>query len=284
MTTPRIPRIELHDGTSIPQLGLGVFKVPPAETAEVVTAALEAGYRHLDTAQMYGNEAGVGHAIAAAGLPRDELYVTTKLNNGFHRPDDARRAFDDSLARLGLDRVDLFLIHWPLPTRYGGDFVSTWRTLAELQADGRATSIGVSNFQPDHLDRIVDETGVVPVINQVECHPFFRNDRVRAANQRLGVVTEAWAPIARGAVGDDETIADMAEAIGRTPAQVALRWHLQHGHVVFPKTTRPERMRENADLFDVELTDDQMAAIDGLDRGEDGRTGADPDTFDWIPD
>jgi 2,5-diketo-D-gluconate reductase A len=284
MTTPRIPRIELHDGTSIPQLGLGVFKVPPAETAEVVTAALEAGYRHLDTAQMYGNEAGVGHAIAAAGLPRDELYVTTKLNNGFHRPDDARRAFDDSLARLGLDRVDLFLIHWPLPTRYGGDFVSTWRTLAELQADGRATSIGVSNFQPDHLDRIVDETGVVPVINQVECHPFFRNDRVRAANQRLGVVTEAWAPIARGAVGDDETIADMAEAIGRTPAQVALRWHLQHGHVVFPKTTRPERMRENADLFDVELTDDQMAAIDGLDRGEEGRTGADPDTFDWIPD
>jgi 2,5-diketo-D-gluconate reductase A len=284
MTTPRIPRIELHDGTSIPQLGLGVFKVPPAETAEVVTAALEAGYRHLDTAQMYGNEAGVGHAIAAAGLPRDELYVTTKLNNGFHRPDDARRAFDDSLARLGLDRVDLFLIHWPLPTRYGGDFVSTWRTLAELQADGRATSIGVSNFQPDHLDRIVDETGVVPVINQVECHPFFRNDRVRAANQRLGVVTEAWAPIARGAVGDDETIADMAEAIGRTPAQVALRWHLQHGHVVFPKTTRPERMRENADLFDFELTDDQMAAIDGLDRGEDGRTGAHPDTFDWIPD
>jgi 2,5-diketo-D-gluconate reductase A len=284
MTTPRIPRIELHDGTSIPQLGLGVFKVPPAETAEVVTAALEAGYRHLDTAQMYGNEAGVGHAIAAAGLPRDELYVTTKLNNGFHRPDDARRAFDDSLARLGLDRVDLFLIHWPLPTRYGGDFVSTWRTLAELQADGRATSIGVSNFQPDHLDRIVDETGVVPVINQVECHPFFRNDRVRAANQRLGVVTEAWAPIARGAVGADETIADMAEAIGRTPAQVALRWHLQHGHVVFPKTTRPERMRENADLFDVELTDDQMAAIDGLDRGEEGRTGADPDTFDWIPD
>jgi 2,5-diketo-D-gluconate reductase A len=284
MTTPRTPRIELHDGTSVPQLGLGVFKVPPAETAEVVTAALEAGYRHLDTAQMYGNEAGVGEAIAAAGLPRDELYVTTKLDNGFHRPDDARRAFDDSLDRLGLDRVDLFLIHWPLPTRYGGDFVSTWRTLAELRADGRTTSIGVSNFQPDHLDRIVDETGVVPVINQVECHPFFRNDRVRAANQRHGVVTEAWAPIARGAVGDDETIAGIAEATGRTPAQVVLRWHLQHGHVVFPKTTRPERMRENADLFDFELTDDQMAAIDGLDRGEDGRTGAHPDTFDWIPD
>jgi 2,5-diketo-D-gluconate reductase A len=283
MTTPRIPRIELHDGTSIPQLGLGVFQVPPDETARVVADALEAGYRHLDTAQMYGNEAGVGQAIAAAGLPRDELYVTTKLNNGFHRPDDARRAFDDSLARLGLDRVDLFLIHWPLPTLYDGDFVSTWRTLAELTADGRATSIGVSNFQPDHLDRIVDETGVVPVVNQVECHPFFRNDRVRSANQRHGVVTEAWAPIAKGAVADDEAIVLIAKGVGRTPAQVVLRWHLQHGHVVFPKTTRPERMRENADLFDFELTDDQLAVIDGLDRGEEGRTGAHPDRFAWIP-
>jgi 2,5-diketo-D-gluconate reductase A len=284
MTTPRIPRIELHDGTSIPQLGLGVFQVPPDETAAVVTAGLEAGYRHLDTAQMYGNEAGVGEAIAASGLPRDELYVTTKLNNGFHRPDDARRAFDDSLTRLGLDRVDLFLIHWPLPTRYDGDFVSTWRTLAELTADGRATSIGVSNFQPDHLDRIVEETGVVPVVNQVECHPFFRNDRVRAANQLHGVVTEAWAPIAKGAVSDDEAVRAVAEETGKTPAQVVLRWHLQHGHVVFPKTTRPERMRENADLFDFGLTAEQLAVIDGLDRGEDGRTGAHPDTFDWIPD
>jgi 2,5-diketo-D-gluconate reductase A len=284
MTTPRIPRIELHDGTSIPQLGLGVFQVPPDETAAVVTAGLEAGYRHLDTAQMYGNEAGVGEAIAASGLPRDELYVTTKLNNGFHRPDDARRAFDDSLTRLGLDRVDLFLIHWPLPTRYDGDFVSTWRTLAELTADGRATSIGVSNFPPDHLDRIVEETGVVPVVNQVECHPFFRNDRVRAANPRHGVVTEAWAPIAKGAVSDDAAIRAVAEETGKTPAQVVLRWHLQHGHVVFPKTTRTERMRENADLFDFGLTAEQLAVIDGLDRGEDGRTGAHPDTFDWIPD
>jgi 2,5-diketo-D-gluconate reductase A len=278
-----IPRIELNDGTSIPQLGLGVFQVPPPQTARVVADALAAGYRHLDTAQMYGNEEGVGQAIAESGLPRDDLYVTTKLNNGSHRPDDARRAFDDSLARLGLDHVDLFLIHWPLPMLYDGDFVSTWQTLVELKKEGRATSVGVSNFQPDHLDRIVDATGVAPAVNQVECHPFFRNDSVRAANERLDVVTEAWAPIAQGRVGDDDSIGEIASLTGRTPAQVVLRWHLQHGHVVFPKTTRPERMRENADLFDFDLSDDQMRAVDALDRGEDGRQGAHPDTFDYVP-
>ena len=277
-----IPRIELNDGTSIPQLGLGVFRVPLPETARVVADALEAGYRHIDTAQMYGNEEGVGQAIAESGLPRDDLYVTTKLDNGFHQPDDARRAFDDSLTRLGLDRVDLFLIHWPLPMLYDGDFVSTWQTLVELKKEGRATSVGVSNFQPDHLDRVVDATGVAPVVNQVECHPFFRNDSVRAANQRLGVVTEAWAPIAKGRVGDDDSIREIASLIERTPAQVVLRWHLQHGHVVFPKTTRSERMRENAALFDFELSDDQMRAIDALDRGEDGRRGAHPETFDHV--
>jgi 2,5-diketo-D-gluconate reductase A len=210
--------------------------------------------------------------------------VTTKLDNGFHRPDDARRAFDDSLARLGLDRVDLFLIHWPLPTLYDGDFVSTWRTLAELTADGRATSIGVSNFQPDHLDRIVDETGVVPVVNQVECHPFFRNDRVRAANQRHGVVTEAWAPIAKGAVSDDQAIRAVAAQTGKTPAQVVLRGPPQHGHGVSPPTTRADRLRANADLSDSGPPAEPLADTAGLDRGEDGRTGAHPDTFDWIPD
>ena len=186
-----VPQIKLHDGTSIPQLGFGVFQVPPAETAATVTSALEVGYRHIDTAQMYQNEAGVGEALASSGIARDELYVTTKLNNGFHRPDDARRAFEESLERLRLDKVDLFLIHWPLPTLYDGDFVSTWRTLAGFVEDGRAASIGVSNFQPDHLDRIVAETGVVPVINQVEVHPFFHNEDVRAADTRHGVVTEA---------------------------------------------------------------------------------------------
>ena len=248
----------------------------------MVADALEAGYRHIDTAQMYGNEEGVGQAIAESGLPRGDLYVTTKLDNGFHQPDDARRAFDDSLTKLGLDRVDLFLIHWPLPMLYDGDFVSTWQTLVELKKEGRATSVGVSNFQPDHLDRIVDATGVAPVVNQVECHPFFRNDSVRAANQRLGVVTEAWAPIAKGRVGDDDSIREIASLIGRTPAQVVLRWHVQHGHVVFPKTTRSERMRENAALFDFELSDDQMRVIDALDRGEDGRRGAHPETFDHV--
>jgi 2,5-diketo-D-gluconate reductase A len=278
-----VPTITLHDGTSIPQLGLGVFQVPPEDTALVVEQALEVGYRHIDTAQMYANEAEVGAGLKASGVDRDDLYITSKLNNGFHRPDDARRAFGESLDRLGLDRIDLFLIHWPLPTEYDGDFVSTWRTLAEFAADGRATSIGVSNFQPAHLDRIVEETGVVPVVNQVEVHPFFGNEAVREANRRHGVATEAWSPLAQGAVGDDAAIGQIATDAGRTPSQVVLRWHLQRGDIVFPKTTKVERMRENADVFDFELTDHQMATIDRLDRGEDGRRGPNPDTFDYIP-
>jgi 2,5-diketo-D-gluconate reductase A len=278
-----VPSIKLNDGTSIPQLGFGVFQVPPEQTAETVTTAFEVGYRHIDTAQMYGNEEGVGRSIKDSGIARDDLYVTTKLNNGFHRPDDARRSFDESLTRLGLDRVDLFLIHWPLPTRYDGDFVSTWRTLAELVEDGRATSVGVSNFQPAHLDRIVEETGVVPVVNQVEVHPFFGNADVRAANARHGVVTEAWSPIAKGRVADDPTLVAIAEGHGRTPAQVTLAWHLHRGDVVFPKSMRRERMQENLDVLDIALTDEQVAAIDALDRGEAGRLGPNPDEFDHIP-
>jgi 2,5-diketo-D-gluconate reductase A len=279
-----VPTITLNDQTTIPQLGFGVFQVPPEETAATVAQALEAGYRHLDTAQMYQNEQGVGEAIAASGIARDELYLTTKLNNGFHRPDDARRAFDESLARLGLDRVDLFLIHWPLPTRYDGDFVSTWQTLVEFQKDGRATSIGVSNFQPVHLDRIVAETGVVPAVNQVEVHPFFGNEDVRAASARHGIAVEAWSPIAKGQVNDDSTIQAVAAGVGRTPAQVALRWHVQRGDIVFPKSMRAERMAENFAIFDFELSEEDMAAITGLDRGEQGRLGPNPDTFDYIPD
>ena len=279
-----VPTITLNDQTTIPQLGFGVFQVPPEETAATVTRALDVGYRHIDTAQMYQNEAGVGEAIAASGIARDELYVTTKRNNGFHRPDDARRAFDESLSRLGLDRVDLFLIHWPLPTRYDGDFVSTWQTLVEFQKDGRATSIGVSNFQPAHLDRIVAETGVVPAVNQVEVHPFFGNEDARAASARHGVAVEAWSPIAQGQVNDDDTIRAVAERVGRTPAQVALRWHVQRGDIVFPKSMRPERMAENFAIFDFALSDDDMAAITGLDRGEEGRLGPNPDQFDYIPD
>lgn len=276
-----VPTITLNDQTTIPQLGFGVFQVPPDETAATVASALEVGYRHLDTAQMYQNEQGVGEAIAASGIARDELYVTTKLNNGFHRPDDARRAFDESLTRLGLDRVDLFLIHWPLPTRYDGDFVSTWQTLVEFQKDGRATSIGVSNFQAAHLDRIIEETGVVPAVNQIEAHPFFGNEEVRAASAGHGIAVEAWSPIAQGKVNDDATIQDIASRLGRTPAQVALRWHVQRGDIVFPKSVTRKRVEENFALFDFELSGEDMVAITSLDRGE--RTGPDPDEFNYVP-
>lgn len=278
-----VPTITLNDQTQIPQLGFGVFQVPPEETAATVSTALEVGYRHIDTAQMYQNEAGVGRAIADSGIARDELYVTSKLNNGFHRPDDARRSFDQTLSELGLDRVDLFLIHWPLPTLYDGDFVSTWRTLTEFVADGRATSVGVSNFQPAHLDRIVEETGVVPVVNQIEVHPYFPNEEARAASIRHGAEVEAWSPIAQGDVLDDEVIGKIAAAHGKTPSQVTLRWHVERGDIVFPKSMRRERMEENFAIFDFELSQDEVAAISALDRGPEGRRGPDPDTFDYVP-
>jgi 2,5-diketo-D-gluconate reductase A len=278
-----VPTVTLHDQTTIPQLGFGVFQVPPEQTAQVTGTAFEVGYRHIDTAQMYGNEAGVGEAIKASGIARDELYITSKLNNTFHEPDAARRAFDETLERLGLDRIDLFLIHWPLPTKYDGDFVSTWRTMTEFVADGRATSVGVSNFQPAHLDRIVEETGVVPVVNQIEVHPYFTNEAARAASIRHGVEVESWSPIAQGKVLDDAVIGEIATAHGKTPSQVTLRWHIERGDIVFPKSMREERMRENFDIFDFTLTEDQIAAISALDQGESGRTGPNPDTFDWIP-
>jgi 2,5-diketo-D-gluconate reductase A len=278
-----VPTIELNDGNEIPQLGFGVFQVPPAETAQAVAHALEAGYRHIDTAEMYGNERGVGEAIRASGIARDEVFVTSKLNNGFHRPDDARAAFGRTLEELGFDHVDLFLIHWPLPTLYDGDFVSTWRTMEEFKADGRARSIGVSNFQVAHLERLAAETDTVPAVNQIEAHPFFHNDEVRAYGAEHGIATEAWAPIAKGKVGDDETIRAVADEVGRTPAQVTLRWHVQRGDIVFPKSVTPARIVENFALFDFELSDDQMQRIGSLDRGEDGRTGPNPDVFDYVP-
>jgi 2,5-diketo-D-gluconate reductase A len=281
-----VPDIKLNDGTTIPQLGFGVFKVEPSQTQALVEQAFEVGYRHIDTAQMYGNEEGVGRAIAASGIARDELYITTKLNNQFHRPDDARGEFARSLDRLGLDRVDLFLIHWPLPTRYDGDFVSTWRALGEFSGqwgDGRATSVGVSNFEPEHLRRIIDETGQVPAVNQVEIHPYLTNEAVRAADASYDIATEAWSPIAKGLVADDPAIREIAERHERTPAQVTLRWHVQRGDIVFPKTMSTERMRENAAIFDFVLADADMAAISALDQGEAGRTGPNPHTMDWIP-
>jgi 2,5-diketo-D-gluconate reductase A len=279
-----VPNLTLNDGNTIPQLGFGVFQVPPEDTAKITGQALEAGYRHIDTAEMYGNEKGVGEAIASSGIPRDELFVTSKLNNGFHEPDVARKAFDETLAALGLDHVDLFLIHWPLPTRYDGDFVSTWKTLEEFKADGRARSVGVSNFQPAHLKRLADEADLTPAVNQIEVHPYLTNEAARAASHEAGILVEAWSPIAQGGVLDDSTITGIADEVGRTPAQVTLRWHIQRGDIVFPKSSTPERMAENFALFDFELSDDQVAAISGLDKGEDGRTGPNPDEMDYIPD
>jgi 2,5-diketo-D-gluconate reductase A len=278
-----VPNIDLNDGNAIPQLGFGVFQIPPEETAEAVRLALETGYRHIDTAEMYANERGVAEGICAAGVDRGEVFVTSKLDNGFHRPDDARRAFEQTLVELDTDHVDLFLIHWPLPTRYDGDYVSTWKTLEELEADGRARSIGVSNFQVAHLQRLAAEADVPPAVNQIELHPYFRNEEVRAYGEEHGIRTEAWAPIAQGAVVDDPDVAAVAERVGRTPAQVVLRWHVQRGSIVFPKSTTPERIRENFAIFDFELSAEDMAAIDALDRGEEGRRGPNPDVFDYVP-
>jgi 2,5-diketo-D-gluconate reductase A len=278
-----VPTIELNDGTTIPQLGFGVFQIDPAETAEATSRALEIGYRHIDTAEMYGNEREVGEAIRASGLDRDDVYVTSKLNNGYHRPDDARRAFEGTLSALGVDAVDLFLIHWPLPTLYDGDYVSTWNMLEEFKADGRARSIGVSNFEVAHLERLAAEADVVPAVNQIELHPYFLNEEVRAYGEAHGIATEAWSPIAQGDVLDDPVITGIAGRLDRTPAQVVLRWHIQRESIVFPKSVTPERIRENFELFDFELEPDDMDQIDGLDRGERGRRGPHPDRFAYIP-
>ena len=277
-----VPSIQLNDGNSIPQLGFGVFQIPPEETVEATQLALEIGYRHIDTAEMYGNEREVGEAVRASGLARDDVFVTSKLNNSFHLPDDARAAFDSTLADLGFDHVDLFLIHWPLPTLYDGDFVSTWRTLEEFKAEGRARSIGVSNFQVDHLERLAAKTDVVPAVNQIELHPYLQNEEVRSYGEEHGIATEAWSPLKQGEVLGDPAIVEIAERVDRTPAQVVLRWHLQRGSIVFPKSTTPERMRENFELFDFELEPGDVERIDGLDRGEAGRNGPHPDQFAYA--
>jgi 2,5-diketo-D-gluconate reductase A len=278
-----VPAIELNTGALIPQLGFGVFQIPPKETAEAVKTALDIGYRHIDTAEMYGNEKEVGQGVRDAGLDRSDVYITSKLNNGFHEPDDARRAFDGTLSALETDYVDLFLIHWPLPTLYDGDFVSTWNVLEEFAADGRARSIGVSNFQVAHLERLAKESSTVPAANQIEAHPYFTNDAVRAYGKEHGIATEAWSPIAQGKVLDDPVIKKVADVVGKSPAQVVLRWHIQRGDIVFPKSVTPERVKENFALFDFELDGSDMDAITGLDKGEAGRTGPNPDKFDYIP-
>jgi 2,5-diketo-D-gluconate reductase A len=273
-----VPPVLLNNGVEIPQLGFGVFKVPPEQTEETTRVALEVGYRHVDTAQMYGNEAGVGRAVRAAGLPRDEVFVTSKLDNGNHARDAALKSFDGTLAELGFDHVDLVLIHWPLPEV--SDYVETWHAMEEIYRSGRARAIGVSNFQPHHLRRLLAASEVVPAVNQIEVHPYLVQDDVRAFGAEHGIVTEAWAPIARGRVLDDPAITAIAERLGRTPAQVTLRWAIQRGDVVFPKSVTRSRIEENFRLFDFELSADDMARITALDRHE--RTGPDPDTFNPV--
>jgi 2,5-diketo-D-gluconate reductase A len=276
-----VPNIDLNNGVSIPQLGFGVFQIDPDETKDATLQAFEVGYRHIDTAQMYGNEKGVGEAIAESGLARDEIFVTSKLNNGFHAHDDALKAFDGTLEKLGLDQVDLFLIHWPLPG-IDVDFVETWKAFEEIYASGRARSIGVSNFQPTHIRRLLQETDVVPAVNQIEVHPFLTNDEARAANAEHGIATEAWSPIAQGLVLDNPVIGGIATEHGKTPAQVVLRWHVQRGDIVFPKSVTRSRVEENFDIFDFELSDSEVGFISALNKDE--RTGPNPDEFNYIPD
>jgi 2,5-diketo-D-gluconate reductase A len=280
----QIPTIELTTGSTIPQLGFGVYQIEPDDTAGAVKTAIDIGYRHFDTAEMYQNEEGVGQGVRDSGVDRADVFITSKLNNGFHEPDAARRAFDETLSKLGFDYVDLFLIHWPLPTKYGGDFVSTWQTLEEFRRDGRAKSIGVSNFQTHHLERLASQTDTVPAVNQIEVHPYFVNEEVRAYCREHDIAVEAWSPIAQGKVLDDPVVTKIAEAAGKSPAQVVLRWHIQRGDIVFPKSVTPKRIEENFALFDFELSEHDVDALTALDKGEDGRTGPNPDTFDYIPD
>lgn len=275
MNTPTIPTVTLNNGVEMPQLGYGVFQVPDAETTAAVAAALDAGYRSIDTAAIYGNEAGVGRAIADSGVARGDLFVTSKVWISDHGYDATLRAYDASLERLGLDHLDLYLIHWPTPALE--TYPDTWRALERLYADGRVRAIGVSNFEPEHLERITSEGGVVPAVNQVELHPALQNRTVAEANAQRGIITEAWSPLAQGAVLGDRSVVEIADRHGRTPAQVVLRWHLQQGRIVIPKSVTPARIDENLDVFGFELTGDELAAVDLLER--DGRTGPHPAVF-----
>ncbi|MGC0413748.1 2,5-diketo-D-gluconate reductase A [Streptomyces sp. SAI-195] len=272
-TNGSIPTVTLNNGVEIPQLGFGVFQVPDAETTAAVSGALEAGYRSIDTAAIYGNEGGVGKALATSGIAREDLFITTKLWNADQGYDATLRAFDTSLDKLGLDHVDMYLIHWPTPAR--DLYKETWKAIEKLVADGRVRTAGVSNFQPDHLKRLIDGADLVPAVNQVELHPGLQQSALRAVHAELGIATEAWSPLAQGAVLKDEAITTAADRHGKSPAQVVLRWHLQLGNIVIPKSVTPARIRQNLDVFDFTLTAEEMTAIAGLDR--DLRTGPHPD-------
>ena len=278
MSTPQttIPTIALADGRSLPQLGFGTFQVPPADTEKVVTDAIGAGYRHLDTAQMYGNEEGVGRAVAASGLPREEFWITTKLNNTFRERKAAREATERSLEALG-GRIDLYLVHWPLAMH--DDVARVWEVMEEIRSDLPVDSIGVSNFTEANLARLAEAGLSTPTVNQIESNPYFVNDELRAACVERGIAVEAWSPLAQGTVFGDPQLTALAEQVGRTVSQVVLRWVLQRGDIVFPKSSSPARMQENLELFDFELTDEQMASVSALHNGT--RSGPDPDVFDW---
>jgi 2,5-diketo-D-gluconate reductase A len=271
-----VPQLELNDGRTIPQLGFGVFKVDPDEAERVVSDALEVGYRHIDTAAVYGNEVGVGRAIEKSGIPREELFITTKLWNSDQGTQSAFDAIDLSLEKLGLDHVDLYLIHWPRPDL--DRYVETWLAMEQIRDDGKALSIGVSNFHRPHLERVIAESGTVPAVDQVELHPAFQQRELRAFSEPLGIRTEAWGPLGQGKYDlfGEKAVQDAADAHDVSPAQVVIRWHLQRGIIVFPKTTSRDRMASNFAVFGFELTDAELAAIDALDRGQ--RVGSDPDT------
>jgi 2,5-diketo-D-gluconate reductase A len=273
-----IPTVRLNDGNDIPQLGYGVFKVPPVDTARMVAQAFEVGYRHIDTAAIYGNEEGVGDAIAASGIPRDELFITTKLWNDRHHDDEPAAAIAESLERLRLDSIDLYLVHWPTPAK--DDYVHAWEKLIELRDRGLARSIGVSNHLVPHLERIVAATGVVPAVNQIELHPAYQQREITDWAAAHGVAIESWGPLGQGKYDlfGAEPVAAAASAHGKSPAQTVLRWHLQKGFIVFPKSVRRSRLEENLDVFDFTLSDDEIAAIDALDPGDgSGRVSAHPD-------
>lgn len=271
----QVPEVRLADDVAIPQLGLGVFQVPPAETRRAVSAALDAGYRSIDTAAAYHNEAGVGEAIAASGLPRDVLFVTTKLWNSDQGYDSTLKAFDRSAGELGLDYVDLYLIHWPTPKR--DLYVDTWRAMEQLRADGRARAIGVSNFTVSHLSRLLESAALPPAVNQVELHPYLPQTELRTFHAEHGIVTEAWSPLAQGALFTEPSISALASKYGKSPAQIVLRWHLQLGNVVIPKSVTPARIKENIEVFDFELADDDLAVIAEVENGK--RIGPDPELF-----
>jgi 2,5-diketo-D-gluconate reductase A len=272
------PLVTLNDGNCIPSVGFGVFQIPPADTEQAVSAALRAGYRHIDTAAAYLNERETGRAVAESGVPRDELYLVTKLWNADQGYDSTLAAFDASMDRLGIDYLDLYLVHWPMPQL--NKFVETFKAFAHLRDQGRIGSIGVSNFEPQHLQVLIDATGIVPAVNQVELHPRMPQTALREVHARLGVATEAWAPLGQGALLTDPTITAVADGCGRTPAQVLIRWHMQLGNIVIPKSVNPTRIASNFDVFDFELSSNEMASISSLDDGT--RLGPDPRTFNFT--